>query len=76
MSFTDDVWIADNPPERSYSCPKCNKGVKAFRVGNSSSYVVKNADDNKDHACGYIGFIPNKLLGYRPPSKDKKEIVK
>jgi len=77
MSFTDGVWIAETPPERSYSCPKCNKGVKCFRIGNSSSYIVKNADDNRDHDCKYQGFISNKLLGYKPPPKPKdKESAK
>ena len=78
MSFTDGVWIAENPAERSYSCPGCNKGVKTFRMGNSSSYLVKNADDNRDHDCKYQGFIPNKLLGYKPPAKpkDNKESAK
>lgn len=68
-----EVFIADNSPERSYACPGCGKGIRAFRVSESSSYWIMNADnEKKPHDCGYKGFIPNKLLGYKPP-KEKKE---
>lgn len=72
----DEVWIPDNPPIRSYTCPGCKKGVKCFRVGDTSSYWVMDADDEKkEHDCKYKGPISPKLLGYRPP-KEKKEEVK
>jgi hypothetical protein len=63
------VFIPDNPPERQYACPKCHKGVKCFRIGNSSSYLVMNADDEQEHDCEYKGSIDIKLVGYRPPAK-------
>lgn len=69
-----EVWIPENPPERGYTCPKCKKGVKCTRIGNSSSYTVANADDGKNHDCGYKGSIDIKLLGYRPPKTQSKVI--
>lgn len=75
-----EVWIPDNPPTRSYTCPNCKKGVKCFRLGDSSSYLVMDADDEKkDHDCkgsngkAWKGAIDNKLLGYRPPKEKKNE---
>jgi len=69
----NEIWIAENPPTRQYSCPGCRKNVKCFRQGNSMSYLVMDADDEKkDHDCEYNGPIDNKLIGYRPP-KEKKE---
>ena len=74
-----DIFVPDTPPTRSYTCPSCKKGVKCFRIGNSSTYLIMNADDeNKDHDCkgkgGKIwkGAIDNKLLGYKP-QKEKKD---
>jgi hypothetical protein len=64
-----DLFIPDNPPERSYACPGCHKGVRTYRVGNSSSYIVKDATEDKDHDCKYKGPIDNKLIGYRPKPK-------
>jgi hypothetical protein len=62
------VFIPDNPPERSYSCPGCQKGIKAFRVGDSSTYLIMDGDDDKKtHSCGYNGTIPLKAVGFKPP---------
>jgi hypothetical protein len=69
-----EVFIPDNPPERTYGCPGCGKGVKGFRVGNSSSYLIMDATDEKhQHDCGYKGNIPIKLLGYQPPKVKKND---
>jgi hypothetical protein len=75
-----EVWVPDTPLTRSYTCPNCHRGVKAFRIGDSSSYWVMNADDeNKDHDCKgkngkvWKGAIPNNLLGYKPKKEKKDE---
>jgi hypothetical protein len=68
-----EVWIPDTPAVRSYTCPSCKKGVKTFRVGNTSSYWVMDADDEKkEHDCKYKGPISSKLLGYRPIKKEEE----
>jgi hypothetical protein len=68
-----NVWIPDNPPERQYTCPKCKKGVRCTRIGESFSYTVANADDGRNHDCKYKGPIEIKLLGYRPPKAENKD---
>lgn len=69
------IFIPDNPPIRSYACPKCHKGVRCFRVGESSQYVVMDAADEKqEHGCGYEGAIENKLLGYKPNGNPPKKV--
>ncbi len=74
-----DVWIPDNPPERTYTCPWCKKGVHCFRIGESCSYWVMDAADPKqEHECKppapKKGFsIPRELLGYKPPKVKKDE---
>ena len=75
-----EVFIPDNPPERSYTCPGCNKGVKCFRIGDSSSYwVMDAADEKQEHKCAAKPPkfpVPIKLLGYRPPKVEKKNETK
>jgi hypothetical protein len=67
-----EVFIPETPPQRSYTCPSCKKSVKTFRVGNSASYLVMDADDEKhEHDCKYKGSVPITLLGYKPPKKEK-----
>jgi hypothetical protein len=75
-----DVFIPETPAQRQYSCPNCKHNVKGFRVGNSSSYLVMDADDeSKEHDCKgkngklWKGAIPITLLGYKPPKKEKKD---
>lgn len=64
--------IFHTPETRTFACPGCGKGCKQVRIGNSSSYwSIDPTDDKKDHACGYKGPIPIKLLGY-VPNKGKK----
>jgi hypothetical protein len=68
------IFIPETPTTRSYSCPGCKAGVRTIRVGNSASYLVMDADDEKhDHGCKYKGEIPITLLGYKPPKKEKKD---
>ena len=74
-----DVWIPDNPAERTYACPGCHRGVVAKRVGDSSSYVITHLDEKVgkgeegEGKCKYKGAIDRKLLGYRPPKEKKDE---
>jgi hypothetical protein len=48
------VAIPDNPAERSYSCPGCNKPVVAKRVGESCTYIVEHIQKN---ICTYKGPV-------------------
>ena len=69
------MFIPDNPPERSYKCPGCSKGIRAYRVGGegSCSYFVMDADNiEKAHKCSESfkkGTIDRSLLGYREPKE-------
>jgi hypothetical protein len=46
--------IPDYPRERTYTCPGCNKGVRATRIGNSCSYLVEHIQGNE---CKYKGPV-------------------
>lgn len=74
--MTEPVFIPDNPPERQYTCPGCRKGIRAFRIGESSSYWIKDATDEgiKDYNCKYEGAIDIKLLGYKPQQKKDEKL--
>lgn len=72
----NDVWIADTPPTREYSCPGCNKRVVCTRIGQGASYVVEHPDEKKgkgeegEGKCKWKGFVHNRLIGYKPPKKE------
>jgi hypothetical protein len=51
----NEVQIPDFPAERTYSCPGCNKGVKATRIGDSASYLVEHIE--KKGECKYKGPV-------------------
>ena len=79
MQLCAMTWIPDNPPERQYTCPGCNKSVIATRIDESCSYVITHPDEKKtkgsdgDGKCKYKGPISHKLLGYKPLKVKKDE---
>jgi len=67
------VFIPDNPPERTYNCPKCGSSLRNKRIGNSCSYWVYNASDGQEHKDCKNVVIPIALLGYKPSTKEKSK---
>lgn len=49
------VFIPDNPPEKNYTCPGCNKPVHGKRVGESCTYIIEHVQKNE---CKYKGPVP------------------